>query len=82
MWTRSLGMLFVLGALASCDKGTNLEQLRTDGYQCLRKGGGVGGAPKGKEHCFVCSDDESMMKCGRDPLASRCKEVPHAECKP
>lgn len=75
-------MFFVLAALASCDKGTTMDQLRTDGFQCLRQGGGAGGAPKDKQHCFVCTDDASMMKCGRDPLTSGCKEVPHAECKP
>jgi hypothetical protein len=80
---RLIGISLVLGALvAACDKGADLNQIRADGFQCLMKGGGVGGAPKDKQHCFVCTDQDSMLKCGKNPLTSGCKEVPHAECKP
>jgi hypothetical protein len=76
-----LGFVVTLFVLA-CNKGPSLEQLRMDGYQCLKKGGGAGGVPKGKEHCFMCTDQDSMMKCTTNPLTSGCKEVPLAECKP
>ena len=77
----SLVIAVVALALASC-KGKTMEELRADGYQCVTKGGGGSMSMKEKEHCFVCDDNATMMKCISNPLTSGCKETTQGACQP
>jgi hypothetical protein len=63
----------VVSASACKDK---LQQLREDGIACSRDKTFMTGKDTPKQHCFVCNDDTSMMKCTTDPLTSGCTETP------
>jgi len=67
-------------AIAGCNKGPSLAQLQKDGFGCMMKGGGASFIPKPGEHCFMCTDADSMQKCAQNPLESGCKEVDAASC--
>jgi hypothetical protein len=67
-------------ASIGCTK--TVDDLRVDGFQCRQGLGGPGSVPKGKEHCFICDDNDSMIKCTKNPLTSGCREVKQAECMP
>lgn len=73
--------LFAVVTVVSCKEKT-MEELRADGYQCVTKGSGGSTSPKEKEHCFVCPDNATMMKCIQNPLTSGCKESTQGICHP
>ena len=53
-----------------------LQELKEDGIACSRDKTFMTGKDTPKQHCFVCSDDASMMKCTTNPLTSGCTETP------
>jgi hypothetical protein len=53
-----------------------LQQLKEDGIACSRDKTFMTGKDTPKQHCFTCSDNDSMMKCTNNPLTSGCTEVP------
>ncbi len=61
-------------SLAACkDK---LQQLKEEGISCARdKAMLIPQTNQPKLHCFVCSDNDSMMKCTTNPLTSGCTET-------
>jgi hypothetical protein len=63
----------VFSASACKDK---LQQIREDGFACSRDKTFMTGKDTPKQHCFTCSDNDSMMKCGTNPVTSGCTEVP------
>jgi hypothetical protein len=73
-------MSMVVCVVAGCNKGPSLEQLQREGYGCSKQGGGAGVVLTAGQHCFVCTTDESMAKCGSNPLTSGCKEADAKEC--
>ena len=64
----------VVSASACKDK---LQQLKEDGISCARdKARLIPQKDQPKLHCFVCNDNDSMMKCSNNPLTSGCTETP------
>jgi len=63
----------VVSASACKDK---LQQIKEDGFACSRDKSFMTGKDTPKQHCFVCSDNDSMMKCGTNPITSGCTETP------
>jgi hypothetical protein len=61
--------------LLGCKKTPSLGQIQKDGYGCSKAGMKGGFVPQAGNHCFECPDDDSMQKCGANPLTSGCKEV-------
>ena len=54
-----------------------LEEMKQDGIQCARdKSMLLQQKDSPKQHCFLCNDDSSMMKCPTNPLTSGCTEMP------
>jgi len=68
---RAIAFIVVVTA---CNKGSDLQKIRADGYGCSLAGGGGGFVPTHGQHCFVCPDDKSMAACGDNPLTSGCHE--------
>lgn len=66
----------VLVVVAGCKSHPSPEQIRKDGYGCTTPNAGAKMVQKKGEHCFVCSDGSTMLKCTLDPLNSGCKEDP------
>lgn len=71
-------LAFVTILLVACNKADSLEKLRADGFSCRLAGQGGGFAIKPGEHCFVCPDQDAMLKCSKNPLGAGCKEDPNA----
>ena len=66
----------VVSASACKDK---LQQLKEEGISCARdKAMLIPQKDQPKLHCFVCNDNDSMMKCTTNPLTSGCTETPCA----
>jgi hypothetical protein len=64
----------VVSASACKDK---LQQMKEDGIACARDKSTLIAQPTSpKQHCFVCNDNDSMMKCTTNPLTSGCTETP------
>jgi hypothetical protein len=56
-----------------------LQQLKEDGISCARdKAMLIPQKGQPKLHCFVCNDNDSMMKCSSNPVTSGCTETPCA----
>ena len=63
----------VVSASACKDK---LQQIKQDGFACSRDKTFGSSMDSPNQHCFTCNDNDSMMKCGTNPLTSGCAEVP------
>lgn len=53
-----------------------LQQVKQDGFACSRDKTFGSSKDSPNMHCFTCNDNDSMMKCGTNPLTSGCAEVP------
>jgi hypothetical protein len=71
----SLVLVAVVVSASACkDK---LAQMKQDGIACARdKSTLLLQKDTPNQHCFVCNDNDSMMKCANDPLTSGCTESP------
>ena len=69
-----VAVLAVVVSASACKD--NLKQLQEDGISCSRDKSFMTGKDTPKQHCFVCPDDASMMKCTTNPLTSGCTETP------
>ena len=59
-----------------------LQQMKEDGIACARdKAMLIPQKDKPNQHCFLCNDNDSMMKCSTNPLTSGCTETPCAPTK-
>jgi hypothetical protein len=64
----------LVSASACKDK---LQQMKEDGIACSRDKGTFGKSKDSpNQHCFVCNDNDSMMKCTTNPITSGCTETP------
>ena len=69
----------VLSASACEDK---LQRMKKDGIACARdKAMLIPQKDKPNQHCFLCNDNDSMMKCTTNPTTSGCTETPCAAAK-
>jgi hypothetical protein len=73
-----ISFLFVVAIVASGSACKDkLQQMKEDGIACSRdKTSFMSGKDKPNQHCFVCTDNDSMMKCTTNPLTSGCTETP------
>jgi hypothetical protein len=78
---RCFAFLVAVVLVVAC-KGTSAEQLRADGWHCQTKGNVRSVSMKEKEHCFVCENDDQVVRCLKDPATSTCKETKQSDCQP
>lgn len=71
-------VVFVAVLVVACTKADSMETLRTDGFSCRLAGQRGGFGIKPGEHCFVCPDQEAMLKCSKNPVSAGCKEDQNA----